>query len=92
VFVTVGGSPFELISVYGVKVQRYRLAGYVIAGYAALFWGIGQYNKLTYKPPAVVYESKQQEAWVGKYVLKAEKESHKPQLVRQIYQGPSGLN
>ena len=53
----------------------------MIGIYAGTFVAVTQYSKLKAKPP-VTYESKEQESFVKRYIEHAERESHKPLLLR----------
>lgn len=76
-----GGSPFEINDIFGLKVQRYKVAMYVMGIYGGIFFAVSQYNK--WKPQAAVkFDSKEQENYANAYVKHAEHESHKPELLR----------
>ncbi|TPX67769.1 hypothetical protein SpCBS45565_g03569 [Spizellomyces sp. 'palustris'] len=83
-----GGNPFDPYNIAGLKVPRYKVALYGIIGYVALLTGVIQYKKM--QPPApIVYESKEEEGYVKRYIQHMEGELKKPVLVRQPFTGPS---
>ncbi|KAJ3035670.1 hypothetical protein HDV00_003556 [Rhizophlyctis rosea] len=85
-----GGNPFEPYHVAGLKIPRYKMAMYGIFAYAALIIGYKQYSALQPKPP-VTFDSPEEEAWVRKYVSFQKAELHKPLLVREKFNEPTGL-
>ncbi|KAI9089479.1 hypothetical protein DFS34DRAFT_639360 [Phlyctochytrium arcticum] len=85
-----GGNPFETYSIAGLKVPRYKVAIYGIVGYAALITGLIKYKGM--QPPApVTYESKEEEAYVKRYLKYAATEHKKPLLLRKTFLEPSAI-
>jgi hypothetical protein len=60
-------------------------------GYAGIYFASSMLSKLNQKPAKITFESKAEEEWVHNYVKVAKEESHKPELARKSYQGPSGV-
>ncbi|KAI8894351.1 hypothetical protein BC833DRAFT_624039 [Globomyces pollinis-pini] len=80
-----GGNPMEIFNIAGLKVQRYKLVAYFLAGSAAFVTAKIQYSKLTAKPAPVTFDSPEQEAFVKRYIAHKENESHKPVLARAAF-------
>ncbi|KAJ3016500.1 hypothetical protein HKX48_004006 [Thoreauomyces humboldtii] len=84
------GNPFETYNIAGAKIPRYKMSLYGIIGYVTLVTGIIQYGK--FQPPKpTLYESKEEEAYVKRYVDFREQELKKPELLRAAYTGPAHL-
>ncbi|KAJ3109845.1 hypothetical protein HDU97_000075 [Phlyctochytrium planicorne] len=85
------GDPYEPFTIGSLKVPRYRVALFGILGYATLYFGYSTYSKFQPKKP-ITFSSKEEEDYVKRYIKHAHAEAHKPELVKQPYLGPSGLN
>ena len=83
-----GGNPLELVSFAGVNTPRYKLVLYLFGSYIGAYYAFSTIN--SFKPkPLPKFESKEEEAYVSKYIAHAKEESHKPELLRTRYAGPS---
>ncbi|KAJ3127726.1 hypothetical protein HK101_005531 [Irineochytrium annulatum] len=85
------GNPYETYTIGGVKLPRYKVAMYVLFGYAGLFTAWSVYSRFQPKKP-IHFQSKEEEDYVKRYIEHSKHESHKPRLAREAYMGPSGLN
>ncbi|KAJ3043543.1 hypothetical protein HK097_001719 [Rhizophlyctis rosea] len=85
-----GGNPFEPYDVFGLKVPRYKMAAYGIVGYTILITGVVIKKKMAPKTP-ITFDSPEEEAWVKKYITFRKAELHKPLLVQQKFEHPTGL-